>query len=114
MLIIGLNDKKLCKPLLREINLGLRKTVEICRIVELTRSEAHIIRNNGAVNPDYNFDEIRRPFSNNKKCQRESPELIKKCKFCSFFHKRGSCPAYGKLHNNCKSKNHFEKYCNFK
>ena len=58
------------------------------------------------------FGEIRRQSSNNKKSQKESPELIKKCKFCSFSHKRGSCPAYGKLCNNCKKKNHFAKRCN--
>ena len=54
-------------------------------------------KNNSAVNPAYNVDEIRKQFSNNKKSHKESPELIEKCKFCSFSHKRGSCPAYGKL-----------------
>ena len=29
-------------------------------------------------------------------------------------HKRGTCPAYGKLCNNCKKKNHFAKRCNVK
>ena len=114
ILIIGLNDKKLQERLLRESNLELNKTVEICRIVEVTRSQAHVIQNNSAVNPDYKVGESRRQSSNNKKSQKESPELIKKCKFCSFSHKRGSFPAYGKLCNNCKKKNHFAKRCNVK
>ena len=29
-------------------------------------------------------------------------------------HKRGPCPACGKLCNNCKKKNHFAKCCNIK
>ena len=31
-----------------------------------------------------------------------------------FSHKRGSCPAYGKLCNNCKKKNQFARCCNIK
>ena len=99
---------------MRESNLELNKLVEICRIVEVTHSQAHVILNNSSVNPDYNIDEIRRQSSNNKKSQKESPELIKKRKFCSFSHKRGSCPAYGKLGNNCKKNNHFAICCNVK
>ena len=72
------------------------------------------MQNNSTINPDYNIDEIRRQFSNNQKSQKESPELIKKCKFFSFSHKRGPCPACGKLCNNCKKKNHFAKCCNIK
>ena len=49
--------------LLRESNLDSNKTVEICRIVELTRSQAHVIQNNSAVNPDYNVDEIVEKFT---------------------------------------------------
>ena len=114
MLIIGLNGKKLQECLLRESNHDLKKTTEICRIVEVTHSQVHVIQNKSAVNPDYNIDKIYRQFSNNMKSQKESPELIKKCKFCSFSHKRGSCPAYGKLCDNCKKKNHFAKCCNIK
>ena len=76
MLIIGLNDKKLQERLLRESNLDFNKTIEICRIAEVTNSQAHVIQNNSAVNPDYNINKIRRQSSNNKKSQKESPELI--------------------------------------
>ena len=69
MLIIGLNDKKLQERLLRESNLDLDKTVEICRIVEVTRSQAHVMQNNRAVNQDYYVDRIGRQFSNNQKSQ---------------------------------------------
>ena len=110
----GLNDKKLQESLLTASNLDSNKTVEICRVLEVTRSQAHVIQHNSAVNPDYNVDEIRKQFSNNQKSQKESPDLIKKCKFCSFSHKRGAYPACGKLCNNCKKENHFAKCCNVK
>ena len=40
MIIIDLHDKKLQEHLLREINLTLDRTVEICQTIELTRSHA--------------------------------------------------------------------------
>ena len=101
MLISGLNNKKLQECLLRESNPDFNKTVEICRIVEVTRSQVHVIKNNSIVNPDYNIDEIRRQFSNDQKSQKQSCELIMECKFCSFLHKRSSFPTYEKLCNNC-------------
>ena len=66
MLILGLNDKKLQDYLLRESNLNLKKTVEICRIVEVTPSQAVT-----AINPDYNIDKIHRQFSNNQRSQKK-------------------------------------------
>ena len=99
-----MNDKKLQESLLTASNLDSNKTVEICRVLEVTRSQAHVIQHNSAVNPDYNVDEIRKQFSNNQKSQKESPDLIKKCKFCSFSHKRGAYPACGKLCNTVKRK----------
>ena len=37
------NDKKLQERLLREINLTLDRTIEICQTIELTRSHAKAI-----------------------------------------------------------------------
>ena len=44
MIIIGLHDKKLQVRLLREINLTLDRTVEICQTIELIRSHAKAIQ----------------------------------------------------------------------
>ena len=35
-----------------------------------------------------------------------NPEVIMKCKFCSGTHNKGTCPAYGKIYNNCGNKGH--------
>ena len=78
---IGLYDKKLQEHLLRESNLDLNKMVEVCKIVEVTCSQAHVIQHSTAVNPDYNVNKIHRQFSNNQESQKESPDLIRKCKF---------------------------------
>lgn len=42
---------------------------------------------------------------------RITSSVIKDCKFCGGEHLRQKCPAYGKLCNNCKKKNHFSKVC---
>lgn len=55
--------------LLRESDLHLNKTIEICRIVEITRLQTHVIFKNSAVNSGYKVVEIRRLFSNNQKSQ---------------------------------------------
>ena len=60
-------QKKLQERLLRESNLDLNKTVEICRLLEVTRSKVHVIQNSSATDPDYNVDEILRYFSNDLK-----------------------------------------------
>ena len=107
MLIIGLNDKSLQERLLREPNLDSTKTVDTCRTVEVTGSHAYAIQNG---NPLAKFDvnEIRNCSLQHKTQPRtQSSKIINKSKFCSYSHKRGSCPAHGKSCNNCKKKGHF-------
>lgn len=43
-----------------------------------------------------------------------SKRMIKNCSFCAGNHLQGSCPAYGKICNKCKKKNHFSKACTSK
>ena len=76
-LIIGLNHKNIQERLLRESNLDLTKTLDTCRTVDA--------------------DEIRKRSRQHKTQPRtQSFEIIDKCKFCLYSHKRGSCPAYAK------------------
>ena len=37
--------------------------------------------------------------------------FINKCKFCSYSHKRGACPAYAQMCNNCNRKGHYSMCC---
>ena len=111
MLIIGLIDKSLHERLLRESNLDLTKTIDTSRTVELTCSHAHAIQN---ANPlaELDVNEIRkRSLQHRTQPRNQSSEVINKCKFCLYSHKRESCPAYGKFCNNCKKKGYFSKCC---
>ena len=59
-MIIGLHGKKIKEHLLREINLTLDRTVEICQITELTRSHAKAIQQGTSYSNDYNVDASQR------------------------------------------------------
>ena len=52
------------------------------------------------------FDKSNPHRDNNRKM---NPDYISKCRFCSYGHKRGACPAYSKNCNNCNRKGHFSK-----
>ena len=88
MIILALHDKKLQERLLREINLTLDRTVELCQTIELTRSHAKTIQQGTSHSNDYNVEAIRRNRKDFKQSAKQ--EIIMKCKFCSYTHKRGS------------------------
>ena len=111
MLIIGLNDKSLQERLLRESKSDLTKTIDTCRTVEVTGSHPHAIQN-GSPLAEFDVDETRKRLPQHRTQPRtQSSKIIKKYKFCWYSPKRGSCPAYGKFCNNCKTKGHFSKCC---
>ena len=60
MIVICLCDKKLQERLLRKINLSLDRTVESCKIIELTRSHAKAIQQGALRSNDYVVDAIWR------------------------------------------------------
>ena len=109
IIIIVLHDKHLQERLSSEINLTLDRTVEIRQSIELTRSHAKAIQQGTSDSNDYNVHTIQRNRKDFK--QSSKREMLMKCKFCSYAHKRGSCPAYDKVCNSCHKKGHFSKCC---
>ena len=91
MIIIVLHDKKLQERLLREINLIWDRTVENCQTTDLSRSHAKAIQQETSYSDYYSVDPIRRNQKGFKQSSKQ--EMIMKCKFCSYTHKHGSCPA---------------------
>ena len=111
MIIIGIRDKKLQKRLLRENDITLEKVLSNCRASEASKLQTKSIHQSSKPPPttsDTLIHQLQNKNDNNNK------ELIKYCKFCSGSHQRGSCPAYGKMCNNCEKKGHFAKCCNSK
>ena len=107
--IIDLNIRSLQERLLREPSLDSTKTIDTCRTIEVTRSHAHAIQNGNSL-AEFDVNGIRKRSLQHKSQHRtQSSEITNKFRFCSYSHKRASCPAYGKSCNNCKKKEHFSK-----
>ena len=116
MLIIGLHDKNLKERLLRESNLDLEKTIQICQSVEISRAHLKSIHDENSTIFKDNYNNVdylckNRSFNPKSQNRNKKDEIIKKCKFCSFSHKRGSCPAYTKSCNICYKRGHFANCC---
>ena len=106
MLIIGLADKRIQERLLRESELTLTKVVSTCQTTEITRKQAKSMQKGHT----QHVNTVRKQQTDKFDKDREK-NLIQNCKYCSYTHNRGSCPAYGKVCNVCQKKNHFSMCC---
>ena len=88
IIVIGITDNHLRQYLLREPALILDSVLKL------------------KINHIYKFRKSHRSWEQNPNL-----EVIMKCKFCSRTNNKGSCPAYGKICNNCGNKDHFAKCC---
>ena len=113
MIVTGITDNDLRQRLLREPDLTLDSALKLGHAYEETNKYALKLRRDFAQNPE--IDRIYKfRISYRSREQNPSLEVIVKCKFCSRTHNKGSCPAYGKICNNCRNKGHFVKCCNKK
>ena len=106
---IGITDSHLRERLLREPDLTLDSALKLGHAYEETKN-AFKLRRDFTQNPE--IDQIYK-FRKSYRSRERNPnlEVIMKCKFCSGTHNRDSCPAYGKICNNCGNKSHFGKCC---
>ena len=80
--------------------------VTVCQTAETTRKQAKSMPKGKTPDVDVNIDNVQR-----QPPREYDKSMIQKCKYCSYIHNRGSCPANGKLCNLCKKKNHFSVCC---
>ena len=123
MLIIGLNNKRVQERLLRDEDITLDNVIKNCKLAELTNKQVKTIQQQaGKENASISYVNKTKPSSskysphhpsssNSKGKYGDKQGKILNCKFCSFSHSRGSCPAYTKSCNFCKTKGHFAKCC---
>ena len=117
---------KLQESLLKESDLNLKKTIDICRAFE--QSRLHAIEMNSSPRsiskvqnmnkkPSYQTRD-RKPEPNPVKRRTITPSKLNKqnkqeCKFCGYTHElmKSKCPAWGKTCDNCNGRNHFKSKC---
>ncbi len=88
--------------LLRESNLTLQKTDEICRAAESTSQQLKLV------------EPQEMAIHSVRKTTEEDRQKVKECWMCGrkhAFHTKESCPAFGKTCNKCHKLNHFAVKC---
>ena len=104
-IVFSMKEKSLQERLLREVDLTLKRTVDLRRSAEITKREVQSVK---SAEPSVN--EVRTRAKN-----KSSPgEHNNRCGRCGTVHGFKKCPAWGKLCLKCHGKNHFKNYCKTK
>ncbi len=101
-LVFGIRDAKVRERLLRESNLTLQKTDEICRAAESTSQQLKLLEPQEVA------------VHSVRKTTKEDRRNAKECWMCGrkySFRTKESCPAFGKTCNKCHKPNHVAVKC---
>ena len=117
--MFGIRDSKVRERLLREKNLSLEKTDEICCSHETMVQQMRVVGNAGlsvadAGNVNAVSKKPKRGKRRRSRGSRNANTWGNSCKFCGREHdlaKRENCPAFGRSCNKCGKKNHFVNLC---
>lgn len=113
-IVLGTVDKQLQKKLLDTADLTMDKAIEYARSAEI--SSQQMVKLTGG---EMEVNVIRKDYKNYREqvSQKSTGDLKQSgsnhyhCSYCGRNHIRGKCPAYGKVCNKCKRKNHFADVC---
>lgn len=103
----GISDQKLKEKLLQDPEITLIRAINLIRASEVTKAQLQTLNNEKAISVVADV----RPKSESQPVP--APRKVK-CKYCTYEHMRGKCPAYGKECRKCKKLNHFAKACESK
>lgn len=111
-LVFGISDSKVRERLLREADLTLAKTDEICRAAESMSLQMKIVEENASTY----VHTVKLGKEQLKSQESDKPVAYRECWNCGYRHehKKETCPAFGKTCNKCNKKNHFAAKCRSK
>ena len=107
-----IRDSKVRERILREKNLSLEKTDEICRSHETMVQQMKVVGDAGNVNAV--SEKPQRRKRRRGRGSRNANTRGNSCEFCRREHdfaKRENCPAFERSCNKCGKKNHFANVC---
>lgn len=104
--VTGITDAKLQEKLLNTPKLTKEMALEICRSRATVSDHIEQIQAPEVKQEPPEIDVIRR--SKPRQSNMNPSGTITNCRFCSFNHAYGRCPAFGKPCNACGEKNHFK------
>ena len=111
--MFGIRDAKVRERLLRENNLTLKKTDDLCHTAESTSTQMKAVEtDNAAASSVAAVGSARR--KSGKVAHRKDNERKQECKYCGKTHDftlKELCPAFGKSCKKCGKSNHFAVKC---
>ena len=107
-LIFGIRDVKVRERLLRESQLTLKKTDEICRASESTAAQLKEVSEGSDMVSVVSF---RKKFQRPRGKKGDTDDSTKECGNCGRIHEPNNCVARGKTCGNCGKLNHFAAVC---
>ena len=114
-LVLGIKDDEVRKRLLRESNLMLCKTDEICQAAENMVAQMKVVSDTSetTINVVKSRHQTTSAISQPNTDSKPSRECWN-CGCTHQYHKKELCPAYGKTCNKCQKPNHFAAKCRSK
>ncbi len=115
-IVVGVKDEALRTKLLEIRDLTLRMCIDTCRAYEASQyhtkamhtttahEDIHAVRRN-------KWQKRNQADKKPEKKGQQQKRSEKECSYCGKNCQPKACPAYGKLCNNCKKKNHFARVC---
>ena len=102
--------------LLRESELSLETCIAICRATEISSAQLKVLTEEKVVHVVKSSEEPDKSAikKEEKEYMRAGTAGMNLCQLCGYRHKRGRCPAFGKICNVCHKQNHFAKVCKAK
>ena len=108
-IVIGTNNPALRERLLREPDLTLTKTINLCRASEQAIEQSKLI-----AKPDRIQENEVDSVQASARPSRYNTKSLVNCRFCGLQHDRGNCKAYNATCHRCKEKHHFARCCSKK
>lgn len=106
--------KHLKEKLLKDIELTLKRAIEICQAHEQTASHIEEMQPSKTRSMSQKIDRVT---TNSKRKLTKKGKAPIECRYCGFKHDfddKKKCPAWGKSCSRCKGKNHFKAKCRSK
>ena len=116
-IVSGILSTRVRERLLRESDLTLKKTIDMCRAKELSKEQLKFFDNNAEISAfkeeREERDQQRQPCTgegrNQRIYSRKESGQWKACPNCGNKHAVGKCPAFGRQCNKRKKMNHYAK-----
>jgi hypothetical protein len=109
-IVIGCSDTRLQERLLRETELSLQKTLNICRAAEATKEQVKQLQTGGSAASSTSATAVH-VVNNNTTAHYPRKGQPIDCTCCGTRHPPRTCPAYGKVCTACNKPNHFASVC---